>query len=293
MSIAVLADIHGNFQAFQTCVQYALKRNVKGFIFLGDYLGEFAFPQKTMELIYQLRDSFDCTFIKGNKENYWLNYRDSGECGWKEYDSTTGSLYYTYHNLTDRDMEFFSSLEIAAEFKIEDMEAITICHGSPRNVSEALRPDEPNTYETIEKCDTRILLHGHTHIHKKIEHNGKIALNPGSVGAPLWNGGKTNFMILHQNGNQWEDEPISLQYDVEKEIQNLYAARLDQLAPYWCRMTESLLRTGKYPHFWILDRAMQYCREEQGECIWPNIPERFWKKAYDSYFKQPEEPCLV
>ena len=52
MDVAVLADIHGNFEAFQTCIHYALERNIKQFLFLGDYIGEFSFPQKTMELLY-------------------------------------------------------------------------------------------------------------------------------------------------------------------------------------------------------------------------------------------------
>lgn len=29
MDVAVLADIHGNFEAFQTCIHYALERNIK------------------------------------------------------------------------------------------------------------------------------------------------------------------------------------------------------------------------------------------------------------------------
>ena len=40
MEIAVLSDIHGNFEAFQACMDYALARNIHTFLFLGDYLGE-------------------------------------------------------------------------------------------------------------------------------------------------------------------------------------------------------------------------------------------------------------
>jgi len=29
---------------------------------------------------------------------------------------------------------------------------------------------------------------------------------------------------------------------------------------------------------------MNYCREEQGECIWPKIPEKYWEKAYVEVF---------
>ena len=70
MEIAVLSDIHGNHIAFGQCVEYVLARNINTFIFLGDYLGEFSYPQKTMEIIYALKEKYTCFFIRGNKEDY-------------------------------------------------------------------------------------------------------------------------------------------------------------------------------------------------------------------------------
>lgn len=54
--IAVFSDIHGNHVAFQQCMEYVQARHINTFIFLGDYLGEFPYPQKTMEMIYGLRE---------------------------------------------------------------------------------------------------------------------------------------------------------------------------------------------------------------------------------------------
>ena len=48
MEIAVFSDIHGNYEAFKQCVDLVLGRGIRTFIFLGDYLGEFPYPQKTM-----------------------------------------------------------------------------------------------------------------------------------------------------------------------------------------------------------------------------------------------------
>ncbi|MDE7414826.1 MAG: metallophosphoesterase, partial [Lachnospiraceae bacterium] len=48
MEIAVFSDIHGNYAAFERCIEYVSARNINTFIFLGDYLGEFPYPQKTM-----------------------------------------------------------------------------------------------------------------------------------------------------------------------------------------------------------------------------------------------------
>ena len=72
LKIAVLADIHANYVALQKCVDYARERDVTRFIFLGDYVGDLAYPQKTMELIYKMKEQYECYFVKGNKEDYWL-----------------------------------------------------------------------------------------------------------------------------------------------------------------------------------------------------------------------------
>jgi len=40
--IAVLADIHSNHIALETCLKEAQKRGAQEYLFLGDYLGELA-----------------------------------------------------------------------------------------------------------------------------------------------------------------------------------------------------------------------------------------------------------
>jgi len=126
MKIAVLADIHANYAALQTCVNYALERGITTFIFLGDYVGDLAYPQKTMQLLYKLKVAYQCYFVKGNKEDYWLNYRANGEQGWKEKDSTTGCLFYTYQQLQEKDFDFFEKLPHVQTITFADMPDVTI-----------------------------------------------------------------------------------------------------------------------------------------------------------------------
>ena len=73
MKIAVLADIHGNHIALEACIDEAKKYGAEEYLFLGDYLGELAYPEKTMNILDQMKKEFPCTFIRGNKENYWID----------------------------------------------------------------------------------------------------------------------------------------------------------------------------------------------------------------------------
>lgn len=279
MDLAVLSDIHGNYIALSRCVGYALDQGITTFLFLGDYLGELAYPENTMKMIYQMKEQYQCYFIKGNKEDYWLNHRAGGGQGWKECDSTTGSLLYTYSHLTHKDFVFYESLPMKRELTFPDMPPMTVCHGSPEKINENMFSDRKETYEIIEREKNLLLLCGHTHVQDKIEYKGKTALNPGSVGVPLFSGGKSQFMILHEMEKKWKEEFISLSYDVERVIYELHECGLDVKAPCWCKVTEHLLRNGSICHAQVLSRAMELCKEEKGFCNWPDIPEKCWEKA--------------
>ncbi len=278
LKIAVLSDIHGNYLALQKCLDYAVNLGIDTFIFLGDYVGELAYPQKTMDILYSVKKQYKCFFVRGNKEDYWINYEKEPK-EWKEYDSTTGCLYYTYRNLTEKDLQFFQSLSMKEDLTFGSLLPITICHGSPRNISEKLLPDNENTYFIMESNSTDYILCGHTHIQGKIVHDGKIVLNAGSVGVPLQSNGKAQFMILCGLQGLWNYEFVSLEYDTENVIADLHSSGLSRKAPYWCKVSENLLRTGEISHGTVLKRAMTLCKDKFGECNWPNVPEECWAQA--------------
>lgn len=295
MDIAVLSDIHGNYIALERCLQEAFSRGIDTFFFLGDYIGELAYPERTMQRLYELNENYQCYFIKGNKEEYWLNYRAEGEIGWKDQNSGSGALVYAYSCLTDRDLEFFSKLAPTREIIIDKMPKLCICHGSPFRVNEKLSPNDRRTIEVMESVKTPIILCGHSHVQGKIVHKDKRVLNPGSVGVPIYSGGKTQFLILHSEDiiggakksanvlpgqqEQWQEEFISLDYDFEKVIDEMQEVKLYEHAPYWCVITESILRGGNITHGDILPRVTELCRQATGECVWPDIPEEYWEQG--------------
>ena len=62
---------------------------------------------------------------------------------------------------------------------------------------------------------------GHTHVQGSFSHAEKILLNSGSVGVSLYSGGKAQFMILYQNGEELGHQFISLDYDKKKVIKEM------------------------------------------------------------------------
>lgn len=76
--IAVISDIHGNYVALERCLDHAASNQANAYLFLGDYVSELAYPERTMRLLYETAQKYPCMFIRGNKEDYWFQFRDRG-----------------------------------------------------------------------------------------------------------------------------------------------------------------------------------------------------------------------
>lgn len=283
MNIAVLSDIHGNNVALETCIKYLKNQSIDAYCFLGDYVGEFPGIRQVLDCIYTLQKQFPCYIIKGNKEDYQLYGLGEGHSEWDAYPSTVGMLRYAKQHLTQNDIVFLSNLSITDCIHIEGMETIRICHGSPRAVREDIFPGGSQNKEILAEVEERYILCGHTHRVMKLQEYDKVVWNPGSVGLPILNEGdmKAQFMILHSDNEAWVPEFVALDYNIESVIQKMRENGLYEIAPYWTRTTECILRGKRITHGKILERAMELCVQDTGKCDWPAVPERYWKKAYE------------
>lgn len=275
MKAAVLSDIHGNGAALERCLADAVDRGAERFIFLGDYAGELPEPERVMDRLYRLRERFPCHFIRGNKEDYWLNPGDT----WREGDSTTGMLWYNMQHLRREDLDFYRSLPHTEALRLPGLPPITLCHGTPESARVKMLPDDAATHAIMARDPSPLILSGHTHEQAVIRYGGKIALNPGSVGVPLDSGGQTEYMLLTGDADGWHWQMIALPYDVEGVIAEMRRAGLYRVAPAWSRVTACVLRGSAFSHADALTRTMEICRERTGRCDWPHIPEACWEQA--------------
>ena len=228
MKIAVMSDIHGNYIALQRCLAHALEQNVDAYIFLGDYLGEFPYPQRTLEILYELRQNASCIFIRGNKEDYWLNRRKDQNCDWKNGNRSVMAMIYNYDNLNAKDLDFFEMLPISQSIRFDGMEPVLACHGTPFENQKALRSEDL----FVQKCEERYIICGHTHMQGFVSDGKKKIINAGAVGVPLKSPKKTQYMILTSDGKDWKPEFLSLEYDVDTVIKEIYESGLWDASPY-------------------------------------------------------------
>lgn len=299
ITVAVLADVHGNYLALKACLEYARSRNVEHYLFLGDYITDFPYPQRTLEQLYEIKDRFDCRFTRGNREEYMIDYRANGGkqrdgTPWRDC-SAQGALLYCYETLRPQDIDWFESLPISGSWQIERAPPLAYCHGAPAATRSSYARD-PVTLEQMASVPEKFLVTGHVHRFRDIWFRGGRILSAGSVGIPtgervsLGKPGECDcaraaqLVLLHLKNGGWKPELVQVPYDWQEAVETLKSAGLTRRAPVWAALLRHTVRTGKDPCGAVPTRAQELYRQETGvEAGWPQIPEEYWRRAAEDY----------
>ena len=172
MKLAVISDIHSNLLALELAIQDLKSQNVDKVLFLGDYLTDGENEKEILKIIKEYGDYV----ILGNREKYLLNFNPK----LKDY-SNYRPISYTYNNLEVEDLNYLSSLENHLIINLKGYKILLI-HGD--EYGHTVDTIEKLFQEYITKYDFDICLFGHTHRYLKEEYQGKLFLNPGSIGEP-------------------------------------------------------------------------------------------------------------
>lgn len=299
LTLAVLADVHGNGPALAACLDFAKRRGIEHYLFLGDYITDHAYPQRVLSLLREMDARYDCLFIRGNREEYMIDYRQNGgrESSGTVWQNTTaqGALLYCYENLTDEDISWFERMPVFDIWETPGAPAVACCHGSPEK-AKAHMSGGPGSLELLAKISPELLVKGHNHRHFSLWHRGKRIICAGSVGNPIWRRtrpgpfvvtclAKTAQMtLLHLQEGRWIPEYICLPYDWQETLENLETSGLTNRAPVWAALLRHNVLTGCDPFGVVAERATALYRKESGLTVsWAEIPEAFWECAANEY----------
>ena len=299
LTAAVLADVHGNYLALKACLSYAKKRGVKHYLFLGDYITDHAFPQRVMEQLYEMEREYDCRFIRGNREEYMIDYRGNGArqpdgAVWAE-GSAQGALLHCYENLTPKDIDWFEKMPIYDEWRPEGAPPVSLCHGSPQRVRGAMR-GEPDFFKELPQLGPDLLLKGHNHKHFCLAYQGKRVVCAGSVGNPIARRARlgkpeatelaksAQMLFLRLEKGCWALEYVKVPYNWQGAIENLEISGLSRRAPVWAAMLRYNVLTGCDPFMVVPSRAAELYHEASGiTALWHQVPEPYWRQAAEEF----------
>jgi len=192
MKVAILADIHANIYALDAALTDCEKEAVTHYIVAGDLVGYYYWPQP---VVRRLMDDRRFTCIRGNHEDIFEKTLSCPRISAK-YRKMYGTGYDVCRDSLSKDeLHWLLNLPKNTEINIEDVH-FSVYHGSPAATDEYVYPDASTA--VLERCyvarDITVL--GHTHYPLMHELNGRILLNPGSIGQPRDFGGQACYALV-------------------------------------------------------------------------------------------------
>lgn len=249
--IAVLSDIHSNFDALNNAVDIILQGHIDKVVVLGDLLTYGCQVKEVLDLLKQLEKRVPCLFIIGNHDEFYFDLQAGAkQTRYKVPDFIQESIDW---NLTQLD------IDLRTHFIWHDsiaMGPVFLSHANPfgsRNWQYLNTPEECFEAVTVlGETGFQVGIFGHTHRKKNQAFNqGKVIIqplvefrykeqtgscyivNPGSVGQPRGEG--ASMMVFEITAKSITFEHIDIEADLSNYFRQLAKARLSE------KTTEKLL----------------------------------------------------
>jgi Predicted phosphoesterase len=238
---AVVSDIHGNILALEALLADLANRHVEGVVNLGDNLSGPLWPVETGRLLMQ-QPWFN---VQGNHD--WnLLHQDPQKL--------SRSDEYAYQSLDDDLRAWLNTLAPSLTLPGD----ILAFHGTPNVKNGYLLESQENgrvrlatpaeISRNLEGAAASLLLCGHSHTPRAVQHKGMLIVNPGSLGCPAYvdNSGSAfvvetgsthaRYAIVEKCESGWLVENLSIPYDYARAVDK---ARREDRSDW-----EIALRTG-------------------------------------------------
>ncbi|MBR3929141.1 MAG: metallophosphoesterase family protein [Clostridia bacterium] len=274
MRIAAFSDIHSNSIAFRACLKEARKIGFDACALLGDFVSDCAYPERTMELIEEIKSMYPTEIIRGNREEYLLNHLKNPNDGWK-YNSRTGSLLYTFERLPNETILSFENMPIGKRVSFSGYPPFEIAHGSFSKSRAMVIPGHGDAEEMFSSMQTNLALVGHTHYMFIMQRGKKTIANAGPIGVPSRNLPGACFLMMEAVSGVWRPTLHRVQYDVDRVIREMDESGLTQKSNVWARGIKGMLKTGREYLLEVIDLVNILSKQA-------NLPmedERLWEEA--------------
>lgn len=215
MKVAIISDIHGNFQALESVLDDMKSNHVEKVFCLGDLAMAGPQPRLIIELISKKND---WTVIQGNTDKMIADFSPEIMQNVKNvFPIMANALADDVYFIEDEMKDYLRNLPAQKELTVEGVNVLLV-HGSPRRNNEDILPDLPikKVEEMIESTDADVIFCGHTHIPCGYQTSKKqTVVNVGSVGRPFTQNPKACYVIAEFQDGGFSIEHRFVDYDKE------------------------------------------------------------------------------
>lgn len=193
--IAIISDIHGNYEALTEVLKSIDKMGITDIYCLGDVVGYYSQINECCEELQ--KRNIKC--VMGNHDWYMV-----AKSFCPRSNSVNDCMKYQREIITKENLEWLSTFPV-----FRQMGELSMVHGGWCDpIDEYLEP----TAEYFERVGGKYFLSGHVHIQRIKNFGDKIYCNPGSVGQPRDSDNRAAFATF--NGQDFQ--LYRVEYNIDK-----------------------------------------------------------------------------
>jgi predicted phosphodiesterase len=212
MRLAVLADVHGNFQALEAVLEHTQQQDVDDIIVAGDLLNGLADSRACWDLVRSL----NIKIIRGNHERYLVDFGTerlaySGE--------QFEPIAWTMKQFSQEEKQQIEALPRYLRF-----DNLLIVHASYRSDYDRVKPST-----SVDELETmfagsleKFIIRAHNHVKFSLSFKDRQLESIGSAGLPLDGLPKADYVVLEQTNDAWNITRHALDYDIKKAEKRFY-----------------------------------------------------------------------
>ncbi|MFY9911486.1 MAG: YfcE family phosphodiesterase [Candidatus Sulfotelmatobacter sp.] len=209
MKIAIISDLHGNYEALRS-----LPTGYDELWILGDLVNYGPEPAAVVDFAR----TNSKVVVRGNHDNS-IGFDVDPRCTVRYQKMADLTRRYTASALDKEQKQFLRLLPLKLELKREDTR-FYLCHAKPSDPLYGYCPEESDEWvEELEQVNADVLLVGHTHTPFIRKIGKKIVVNPGSLGQPKTGKPDACYAIWENGDFQLKSFP----YAVDKTVERLKA----------------------------------------------------------------------
>lgn len=229
MRIVLFSDVHGNVAALEAVLAEIRRDAAPDALFVaGDLV---LLGPRPAEALALLRSIDGARFVKGNTDQYLIDYRDDEE-----------EVAFARARLSDDEIAFVRDLPFEQRLEVAPGHELLVVHANPRDLEGQIRPDNPDELirPMLLGVTAEVVAFGHYHVPFTRRLDQWTLVDVASVGMPRDGDQRAVYAVLTWEGDAWQVEHRRVEFDVEAVVRD-YA---DVGFPDAARAARRLLRAS-------------------------------------------------
>lgn len=218
MRIVILADIHGNLQAFEAALADAQRQGYDQLVIAGDVVNG-----PDTRACWQLARSLGCPIVRGNHERYVAHFgTGAASPAWSTPQYAPVQWSVTQHSEAERaEIE-----QLPTELRLPGIDDLLIVHASQRSDNDSLRTHTSDAELAVmfPRPEARLIVRAHNHVGAMRQWGERIIITASSVGLPLNADTTAQYTVLDQSKAGWRISHRSVSYDLAAALERYHSS---------------------------------------------------------------------